>query len=552
MLAGYGATPTPRVKSRRSGFDFPGALATIRPLPATGAAGYTPFRPRQHGGAPAIRLALALADRGAIIHRRALLPSRANAMSSQPLRLTAGDLDAYSPSKATSKAYSRPRMETKARALAWARAVVARLAEHGISVDVHGSDEHPTLRNKHWVDCQWVFFWRDEKAREELDRLLDRGRTISEELDDPSPYRRHAFLGLRIAENGVEVCFAVHPDAKVDVENLRARLEADGSPFPAELTDALHALPEQFSFGAGDERVACSGATTEAILAMLRRAADGQVPLWIGWSVDRETALEHADILDEQLEDALMALAPIYRLVAWSRDSDRLGLDRRLEGIEQERARNHAELEAQNERWKAEQAAARERSMEQARARVDARVEAALPARRPTLENLFKSLDPRPARAPERPAERAAGPRPQPQPRRSPDTASGSRAGAASGSASAPVTASASAPVTASAPATASASGSASAPGDGAGKHQQAQPGPLDKGAKVRVLNGPFEGKLGVIGELDGRGGARVHLGLLSTRLELTDLEPASEGQGRPSLSSSHRKPHASAPRKAR
>ncbi len=287
-------------------------------------------------------------------------------MSPSSLRLTAGDFDSYSPARATSKAYSRPRIEIKQRALAWARDVVARLADHGLSVDVHGSDEHPSIRNKHRVDSQWVFFWRDEKAREELDRLLERGRSISAEID-ASPYRRHAFLALRIAENEVEVCFAVHPDAKVDVENLRARLEAAGSPLAAELNGALHALPEQFVFGAGDERVACSAATPEAILASLRRAADGQVPLWIGWSVPRETALEHADILDEQLVDALVALAPIYRLVAWSRENDHIALDRRLEGIEQERARTHAELEAENERWRAEQTAARERSMEQAR-----------------------------------------------------------------------------------------------------------------------------------------------------------------------------------------
>ncbi|HSN99413.1 MAG TPA: KOW motif-containing protein, partial [Candidatus Nanopelagicales bacterium] len=76
--------------------------------------------------------------------------------------------------------------------------------------------------------------------------------------------------------------------------------------------------------------------------------------------------------------------------------------------------------------------------------------------------------------------------------------------------------------------------------------------GPLDKGARVRVLRGPFEGKLGVIGELDGRGGARVLLGLLSTRLELSELEPASEPRERPALGTSHRKPQASAQRKAR
>src|SRR5690348_14066636 len=130
-------------------------------------------------------------------------------MSHPPLNLTARDFDAYASEKATSKAYSRPRLELKQRALSWARGVVARLGELGIAVDVHGSDEHPSLRNKKRVDCQWVFFWRDAAAREELDRLLDRGRPIAAVIDDPSPYTRHAFLALRLSESAVEVCFAV-------------------------------------------------------------------------------------------------------------------------------------------------------------------------------------------------------------------------------------------------------------------------------------------------------------------------------------------------------
>jgi len=65
-------------------------------------------------------------------------------------------------------------------------------------------------------------------------------------------------------------------------------------------------------------------------------------------------------------------------------------------------------------------------------------------------------------------------------------------------------------------------------------------------GTKVRVLRGPFVGKSGVVQELDGRGGARVMLGLLSQRIDLKDLETATDGAAgreRLTLSSSHRKP---------
>jgi hypothetical protein len=63
-------------------------------------------------------------------------------------------------------------------------------------------------------------------------------------------------------------------------------------------------------------------------------------------------------------------------------------------------------------------------------------------------------------------------------------------------------------------------------------------------GAKVRVLGGPFAGRVGVISELDGKGGARVTLGLLSARVLLENLGLAADFV-RPSLKSSHRTPKA-------
>lgn len=457
-------------------------------------------------------------------------------MSQSPLNLTARDFDAYAPEKATSNAYSRPRLEVKQRALAWARGVVARLAELGIDVEVHGSDEHPSIRNKKRVDSQWVFFSRDEAAREELGRLLEQGRSISQEIDDPSPFTRHAFLALRLDVSSVEVCFAVHPEARVDVDNLHARLDEGAESLAAELLRALAALPEELKIGVGEERVPCERVTKDELRGMLERAAAGQVPLWVGWSVARETALEHAEILDDQLEDAIIALAPIYKLVAWSRDNDHIALDRRLEGVLQERARTHAAAEAQTERWRSEQEEARRRSFEQAKEhREEARRAPPGPAaRRPSLATLFSSDARKSGQAPR--DEKIAPPA-----ERSPlrdDAAragSGPRAAIPGSGEEAPGRAEPPAPAPAARLDRASAGTSA-----------------IEKGARVRVRSGPFADKIGVVGELDGRGGARVLLGLLSTRLELTDLEPAIEGRERPAIQSSHRRPLPPAPRKAR
>jgi hypothetical protein len=67
----------------------------------------------------------------------------------------------------------------------------------------------------------------------------------------------------------------------------------------------------------------------------------------------------------------------------------------------------------------------------------------------------------------------------------------------------------------------------------------------LEVGVKVRVLGGPFAGRVGIISELDGKGGARVALGLLSARVLLENLRPARD-VARPALRSSHHRPEPS------
>ncbi len=70
---------------------------------------------------------------------------------------------------------------------------------------------------------------------------------------------------------------------------------------------------------------------------------------------------------------------------------------------------------------------------------------------------------------------------------------------------------------------------------------------PIKKGSIVRVLGGPLRGKTGVVQTLDARGTARVLIGLMAARVELTELIVVAAGRARPVLTSSHRKPPAPA-----
>src|SRR5207253_3284123 len=85
--------------------------------------------------------------------------------------------------------------------------------------------------------------------------------------------------------------------------------------------------------------------TTDDVRTLLDRAQADRKPLWIGWTVARDVAVEHATLLDEQLEDALVALVRVFALLsggsddaaaaprqghgAWRRDSARSEDERR-------------------------------------------------------------------------------------------------------------------------------------------------------------------------------------------------------------------------------
>ena len=452
-------------------------------------------------------------------------------MQSQSLELTAGDFDAYLPERASSNVYSRPRLEFKQRALGWARHVVERLQAIGIPMDVHGSDEHPSVRNGHRVDSQWVFFWRSQKEREALDGLLDQRGGIADTLRDPSPYYRHAFLALRLDSDKIEVSAQVHPDAWVDFESFRSRLARDSAPA---IVEAIASLPEQFHFGISGREVEPAGTVTvEALQRIVQRVQEESAAVWIGWTIPRDVAIEHAEILDEQLEDALAALGPVYQRLAWREDDDPAGLKDALDKMRAdlaEAATHRAQLERKTEQ---ENARARQQQTEKSRERTKERVDYDANRARPTLANLFKpaSGDPEPPRVRERQEARqgetkaphgapppAAMPHPEPRAGRRPASPK---------------------PREVFKPAQQQVS-----------RPRRPQPtaptyvtgGSVDKGAQVRVLSGPFVGKVGILGELDGRGGARVLLGLLSTRLLVEQLEAVVEAKDRPSLQSSHRR----------
>jgi hypothetical protein len=246
-----------------------------------------------------------------------------------------------------------------------------------------------------------------------------------------------------------------------------------------ELDSALRALPEQFVLRtAGDSTsLQVSMLTRERLLGIVGRLDLEERSVWIGWTVERDVALAHADALDDQIEDALVALALTGMRLAWTPDG----------------------------------AVARERALGPSGAeRVRAREGTAAAANKFRIRRKRQHVERESETEGESEGESGA--------EREPTGHGGVRAGETWNSARL--------------------AGKRAPHRQGAASRLTISPG-----ARVRVLEGPFAGRIGVVQELDAKGGARVMFGLLAVRVATRDLVAWTSTGARPKLSSSHRRP---------
>jgi hypothetical protein len=339
-------------------------------------------------------------------------------------------------------------------------------------------------------------------GRTVVERLRSGGLELGlkETLDEDSGARRlvfaagdHGALELRVGAGGVAAGFAL------PCTRARAvRAELANPERALELASALEALPEQFVAGVdGDAAMqAAPRCTPDDVRALLDRAEQERRPVWIGWTVARDVAVEHATLLDEQLEDALVALVRVFALLS-------VGSEDAAAAPRQGHAwSRHDPARSEDERGRTKKRA-RETSQRQAREAGRDRVG---------------------AREADGEGEPSAFP---------PANRLGSKdGGARSSEVAAPPHGAARRRPTA-----------LSTKGPGRGGARSRSAASIERGARVRVLEGPFSGKVGTVHELDGKGGARVMLGLLAVRFDVTNLAVHDEGRRRPVLGTSHRKP---------
>ncbi len=248
-----------------------------------------------------------------------------------------------------------------------------------------------------------------------------------------------------------------------------------------ELGAALEALPEPFAIVLGSDEVplAAALAKVDEVRSLFARSDREDRSLWIRWRVPRDLAIARSARLGRELEDAIVILAGISLLLAGEGEG-------RARPVRRPRPNGRGRgggLLPEDDRDGREARARGGRSTAEG-------------DRRERDADLETERDPA---------------TPSARPPRSLDTSALLRAGRRRTQAQRP------------------------APGRSIES--------IERGSKVRVVDGPFAGKVGVVQELDGRGGARVMLGLLAVRVDLNNLAPSAGGHPRLRLSTSHRKP---------
>jgi hypothetical protein len=446
-----------------------------------------------------------------------------SATESGPLRLTSADFDAFlepataasrSSASASAPASSRPsgvnpahhRRALRERIEAWARALAPRLAELGLPFEVVVPDEleQHLSSGAPRVIAQRVLFLRDGFSRSSVPRTAP-------EVD---PLRSHAYLALTIDSVHLAVSVEICPEAEADVKNMRARI-ADPTAL-LELTALLESLPDEFAIGVlgVPSFPRAQGARADDIRALLDNSERNRRPLWLGWSVKREVALAHTDVLDELLADALVALAQIYKLIAWAPDNDLIAATRRGAW----RERRATLIEERRERGR------EERRKRRAQDRNDP----------PRKEGTRREREDARRAVPETEAEPAASSNATTRRGTKSPTDAGDPASAEARS----VDLAARGSVLERRPVLPS-----SLRGRGRRKTVEADVAhAFEKGAKVRILAGPFARRIGIVEDVPSKERVRVRLGPLVATIDLADVTSALEGN-RPRLASSHRRP---------
>jgi hypothetical protein len=219
-------------------------------------------------------------------------------------------------------AFNPTRLVVKRKLAGLGKDLEPRLEAAGLSLATRTSLSHPYTFNAYRVDSMWVYFARSEKEKAGLRRLLG-----AEFKDDLDPSYTQTILLVEVALEALTTGLKVHPAAWWDAQNLKNRCTrgpaAEGA--RAELARLLNSLPPGFAMTMGDwrRRYEAGKVRPADIANFFQYFTPGEMWLHVLLAIPRDETLKtDAGALRDRLAQALVALAPLYRFIAWTPEND--------------------------------------------------------------------------------------------------------------------------------------------------------------------------------------------------------------------------------------
>ena len=237
-----------------------------------------------------------------------------------------GDFHALTESLGRDAQYNDRRLVTRRKLAAIAKAAVdeltAKAKETGGKLELQSrtSLHQPHMFNHMRVRRMWAYITRGKKEKARLKQVI--GAELAKDLD--SSYR-NAFLCVAIEEAALEVSLRIHPDAWFDGQNLVHRTQKEGFTLLLPFLNDLDGFRLKLDNWKGEW--ICGQLTADKLKEFFRYYKPGEHGLVVEQRLPAPPGQRGAALsedIPEMLMLELVRLAPLYRLVAWSEESDHL------------------------------------------------------------------------------------------------------------------------------------------------------------------------------------------------------------------------------------
>jgi hypothetical protein len=232
-----------------------------------------------------------------------------------------GDFHVLSPALARDPQFNDRRLELRRKLLALAKVFAARSeAQDGPALDVRTSLHAPHAFNHMQVRRIWAYAVRDKKEKTRLRQTI--GAELAKDLD--AAYR-NAYLCVAVEADALEVSLRIHADAWYDGQNTLHRVRAEGiDPWRA-LLNALAGYRLRLADWKGEWP--CGTLSREKLEEFLGFYKPGEHALSVEMRIPAPPGMRGQALLEgtpEALVGELLRLVPLYRWMAWSKESDYL------------------------------------------------------------------------------------------------------------------------------------------------------------------------------------------------------------------------------------